>query len=60
MSFLEIVMKAKHFHLEFLCFSYIIKNTLSRLSLHAATINIPVNISSIEIHKINQPPWIVW
>jgi len=39
---------------------YIIKNTLSRLSLHAATINIPVNISNIDIHKINQPPWVVW
>ena len=41
-------------------FSYIIKNTLSRLSLSSATINIPVNISRTDIYKLNQPPWIVW
>jgi len=39
---------------------YIIKNTLSRLALPSATINIPVNISRTDIYKLNQPPWIVW
>jgi len=38
----------------------IIKKTLERLSLSAAVINIPVNISTISPYKLNQPPWLVW
>ena len=42
------------------CFSHIIRSTLSKLHLPAALVNIPVNISRIEPHKLRQPPWIVW
>jgi len=39
---------------------HIIKKVLDKLSLPAAMINIPVNISRISPHKLNQPPWLVW
>jgi len=39
---------------------HMIKRTLEKLSLSEAVINIPVNISRISVHKINQPPWLVW
>eukprot|EP00092_Neocalanus_flemingeri_P070030 GFUD01085906.1.p1 GENE.GFUD01085906.1~~GFUD01085906.1.p1 ORF type:complete len:206 (-),score=53.42 GFUD01085906.1:139-756(-) len=39
---------------------HIIKDTLARLTLPAAVINIPVNISRIAPYRINQPPWLVW
>jgi len=39
---------------------HIIKKVLDKLSLPAAVINIPVNISRISPHKLNQPPWLVW
>jgi len=39
---------------------HIIKKVLEKLSLPAAVINIPVNISRISPHKLNQPPWLVW
>lgn len=39
---------------------HIIKKTLDRLSLQAAVVNIPVNITRISPYKLNQPPWLVW
>lgn len=39
---------------------HIIKKVLDKLLLPAAVINIPVNISRISPHKLNQPPWLVW
>jgi len=39
---------------------HIIKATLSKLSIGAAVINIPLNISTIQPFKLNQPPWLVW
>ena len=41
-------------------FSHVIKNTLTKLSLPHAVINVPVNISRIAPYKLKQPPWIVW
>ncbi|XP_023346351.1 PRADC1-like protein [Eurytemora carolleeae] len=38
----------------------IIKRWLDRLQLSHALVNIPVNISRIQPHKLNQPPWMVW
>ena len=37
-----------------------IKRTLERLQLAWAVMNIPVNISRIAPHQLNQPPWMVW
>jgi hypothetical protein len=37
-----------------------IKETLAKLDLSSALINIPVNISRISPYKLNQPPWMVW
>eukprot|EP00088_Acartia_fossae_P001333 TRINITY_DN10505_c0_g1_i7.p1 TRINITY_DN10505_c0_g1~~TRINITY_DN10505_c0_g1_i7.p1 ORF type:complete len:205 (-),score=11.12 TRINITY_DN10505_c0_g1_i7:215-829(-) len=37
----------------------IIKRTLEKLHLNHAEINIPVNITKLDIHKLNQPPWLV-
>jgi len=39
---------------------HIIKKTLDKLSLPAAVMNIPVNITRIATFKLNQPPWLVW
>jgi len=39
---------------------HIIKKVLDKLSLQAAVINIPVNITRISPYKLNQPPWLVW
>jgi len=39
---------------------HVIKNTLTKLSLPHAVINVPVNISRIAPYKLKQPPWIVW
>ena len=38
----------------------IIKRTLEKLRLDHAVINIPVNITRTDIHKLHQPPWLVW
>lgn len=38
----------------------IIKRTLEKLRLEHAVINIPVNITRTDIHKLHQPPWLVW
>nr|ALS05248.1 pradc1-like isoform 2 [Tortanus forcipatus] len=38
----------------------IIKSVLRKMSVQYALINVPVNISSIPIHKLDQPPWLVW
>lgn len=39
---------------------HMIKETLAKLNLGSALINIPVNISRISPYKLNQPPWMVW
>ncbi|KAI5747654.1 hypothetical protein M8J77_017099 [Diaphorina citri] len=35
----------------------VIKNALKRLKMDYALINIPVNLTYVPIHKMNQPPW---
>jgi len=39
---------------------HMIKRTLSQLNMDSALVNIPVNISRIAPHQLNQPPWLVW
>jgi len=39
---------------------HMIKRTLEKLQLAWAVMNIPVNISRIAPHQLNQPPWMVW
>ena len=41
-------------------FRHMIKRTLAQLSMDSALVNIPVNISRIAPHQLNQPPWLVW
>lgn len=38
----------------------VIKQTLKRLNLQYALINIPVNLTFSPIHKLHQPPWHSW
>ena len=42
------------------CSRHMIKRTLSQLNMDSALVNIPVNISRIAPHQLNQPPWLVW
>ena len=44
----------------FFFFRHMIKRTLAQLSMDSALVNIPVNISRIAPHQLNQPPWLVW
>ena len=39
---------------------HVIVNTLRKLRLDEAVINIPINVSNIATHKWKQPPWVVW
>uniref|UniRef100_A0A0P4WEF5 PA domain-containing protein n=1 Tax=Scylla olivacea TaxID=85551 RepID=A0A0P4WEF5_SCYOL len=39
---------------------YMIARTLRDEHEEAAIINIPVNMTSVPFHKLNQPPWILW
>lgn len=39
---------------------YIIRRTLSKLNQERAIINIPVNITTLPLNKLNQPPWLIW
>jgi len=39
---------------------HVIKSTLRKKGLGYAVINIPINITSIPLEKLNQPPWMVW
>jgi len=39
---------------------HMIKRTLAQLERDSALVNIPVNISRIAPHQLNQPPWLVW
>lgn len=39
---------------------YMIAKTLMEAHEAAAIINIPVNLTSVPFHKLNQPPWIIW
>jgi hypothetical protein len=39
---------------------YIIKHTLRKLQLDEALVNLPVNITQLSLHKLKQPPWLVW
>jgi hypothetical protein len=38
----------------------VIRQTLDKLNLDFALINLPVNLTFIPAHKINHPPWLVW
>jgi len=38
----------------------IIKNTLMKKHLPYALVNIPINVTTIPVHKLDQPPWLVW
>ncbi|XP_043207777.1 PRADC1-like protein isoform X2 [Amphibalanus amphitrite] len=39
---------------------YVIMETLQRLRLSHAVINIPINASMYHIHERKQPPWVLW
>jgi len=39
---------------------HMIRHTLQKHGLKQTKIRIPLNISSIPIHQLNQPPWLVW
>ena len=39
---------------------YHIRHHLYKKGLSEAKINVPVNVSHIPMHKLKQPPWIVW
>lgn len=39
---------------------FVIRRTLEKLDLDRATINIPVNITTVPLNKLNQPPWLIW
>jgi len=39
---------------------YMIWETLARLRLSHAIINIPINASMFHIHERKQPPWVLW
>ena len=41
-------------------FRHMIRHTLQKNGLSHAKVRIPLNISSIPIHQLNQPPWLVW
>jgi len=38
----------------------VIRNTLHKLHLDEAVINIPINLTNVATHKWKQPPWVVW
>lgn len=38
----------------------IIRKTLAKLQLRYALINLPVNLTFVAPHEINQPPWLQW
>lgn len=38
----------------------IIRQTLKKMNLPYAIVNIPVNLTFIQPHMINQPPWLPW
>lgn len=38
----------------------IIRKTLGKLNLRYALINLPVNLTFVAPHQINQPPWLQW
>lgn len=39
---------------------HMIRQTLRKLYLDHAMINIPVNLTFTPVYKINQPPWLEW
>lgn len=38
----------------------VIRKTLAKLNLRYALINLPVNLTFVAPHEINQPPWLQW
>ncbi|KFB38595.1 hypothetical protein ZHAS_00005971 [Anopheles sinensis] len=38
----------------------IIRRTLNKLKIPYAVVNIPVNLTFVQPHEINQPPWLQW
>ena len=43
-----------------ICFRFVIAQTLRKHQLDRATIRLPINITSIALPNLNQPPWLVW
>ena len=41
-------------------FRFVIAQTLRKHQLDRATIRLPINITSIALPNLNQPPWLVW
>ncbi|KAL7632407.1 UNVERIFIED_CONTAM: hypothetical protein RMT77_017261 [Armadillidium vulgare] len=39
---------------------HVIQRKLREKHEEAAIINIPVNLTTVPIHKLNQPPWLIW
>lgn len=39
---------------------FMIRKTLEKLQRRHAVINIPINLTYIPLHKMNQPPWLGW
>lgn len=39
---------------------HMIRKTLKKLRMKHAIINIPVNLTYVPLHKMNQPPWLGW
>ena len=44
----------------FIYFRFVIAQTLRKHQLDRATIRLPINITSIALPNLNQPPWLVW
>ena len=38
----------------------VIRNTLHKLRLDEAVVNVPINLTNVATHKWKQPPWVVW
>ena len=39
---------------------HMIRQTLAKQKLDRALINIPINITTVPLNKLNQPPWLIW
>ena len=39
---------------------HMIRRTMDKLGLGQVSVNVAVNITSVPINRLNQPPWLVW
>ncbi|XP_075221358.1 PRADC1-like protein [Lycorma delicatula] len=39
---------------------HMIRKTLKELDMRYAVVNIPLNITFVSFHEMNQPPWMIW